>query len=63
MGAELVCKLYCFTEVKYSILQGGGDSPKETLRERKYHWILGCRLDDHPGLFDLNLSELDGTCT
>ncbi|MEH1939805.1 MAG: hypothetical protein V7L01_06235 [Nostoc sp.] len=47
MGAELVCKLYRFTEVKYSILQRGGD--------RKYHWILGCRLDDHPGLSDLNL--------
>ncbi|MCC5644312.1 alpha/beta hydrolase [Nostoc sp. CHAB 5824] len=31
------------------------DSPKETLRERKYHWILGRRPDDHPGLSDLNL--------
>ncbi|MHC5775985.1 nuclear transport factor 2 family protein [Nostoc sp.] len=31
------------------------DSPKETLRERKYHWILGRRPDDHPGLSDLDL--------
>lgn len=23
--------------------------------ERKYHWILGRRPDDHPGLSDLNL--------
>jgi len=31
------------------------DSPKETLRERKYHWTLGRRPDDHPGLSELNL--------
>ncbi|MEH1861662.1 MAG: hypothetical protein V7L21_27535 [Nostoc sp.] len=31
------------------------DSSKETLRDRKYHWILGRRPDDHPGLSDLNL--------